>query len=175
VILRPGLVHGAGSALWTRRIGRLLASARLGPMGRAGEGACALVHVDDVADAAVSALTVPEAVGRAVTLVAGPATSWNAYLVDLASAMGAPIRPLSPFRFGLERALAYPIAGLSPIMRRFGMEPPEAVTPGLARLFGVDMRFETSAVGILLPAWRDYSASLRESAAWLARDAARQK
>lgn len=175
VILRPGLVHGPGSVLWTRRIGRLLAAGRLGPMGPMGEGACALVHVDDVADAAISALTTSGAGGRSFTLVAQPAPTWNAYFTDLASAMDVPVRPLSPVRLGLERTLAYPLATLSPIMRRLHMAPPEAITPGLARLFGVDMRFGTSAVGTLLPGWRDYSASLRDSAAWLAKDAVRKK
>lgn len=162
VILRPGLVHGAGSALWTMRIGRLVASGRLGPMGRSGEGTCGLVHVDDVADATVSALDAPEAGGRSFTLVAAPAPSWNAYLADVAAAIDVPIRPLSAARLGFERLLAYPITAWR---RAVGGGAPEAITPGLARLFNLRATYESSAIGPLLPRWRDYREHLSESLA----------
>lgn len=166
VILRPGLVYGPGSALWTRRIGRLVASGRLGPLGPVGEGACNLVHVEDVADAAVSACAMKEAGGRAFALVAAPAPSWNAYFADLAAAMGVPSRPVSPAKLRFERALAYPLTALRGPLGKAGIMLPDAITPGLARLFPFRMYFDSSAPGLLLPGWRDYAETLRESAAW---------
>jgi len=168
VILRPGLVHGPGSALWTLRIGRLLAAGRLGALGPMGEGICNLVDVEDVADAAAAACTTEAAGGRAFALVALPAPTWNTYFADLASAMGVPLRTISPLRLTMERAAAYPLTALRGPAGRAGITVPEAITPGLARLFPVRSQFESSAPGILLPGWRDYRDSLRRSADWLA-------
>lgn len=169
VILRPGLVYGPGSSLWTLRIGRLVASGRLGPLGPGGEGICNLVHVEDVADAAVAACTVKDAGGRAFALVAAPAPDWNRYLADMAAAMGVPSRPVSPAKLWLERALAYPLTALRAPLEKAGIAVPDAITPGLARLFPVRQNFDSSAPGLLLVGWRDYAQCVRESAAWLAR------
>lgn len=163
VILRPGLVYGSGSTLWIRRIGRLVAAGRLGPLGPTGEGTCALVHVDDVADAAVASCGAANVEGRAFTLVAGSAPSWNTYFADMAAAMGVASRPVSLLHLRFERALAYPLTALNAALGRSY----ETVTPGLVRLFDVQATFESSAVGTLLLDWRDYPTHLRESAAWL--------
>ncbi len=167
VILRPGLVHGPGSTLWTLRIGRLLASGRLGSLGAQGEGICNLVDVEDVADAAAAACVEDVAPGRAFALVASPAPTWNAYFADLAAAIGVPFRPISLRRVAVERAAAYPITALRRPAGKLGITMPEAITPGLARLFPVRTEFESSAVGTLLPDWRDYQDSVQRSAAWL--------
>ena len=37
-ILRPALVYGRGSALWSERVARLLRAGRLGDLGAAGDG-----------------------------------------------------------------------------------------------------------------------------------------
>ncbi len=169
VILRPGLVYGPGSALWTLRIGRLVASGRLGPLGPAGEGICNLVHVEDVADAVVAACAVGDAGGRAFALVAAPAPSWNSYFAEMAAAMGVPSRPVSPAKLRFERAFAYPLTALRGPLGKAGIILPEAITPGLARLFSARTRYESSAVGSLLTGWRDRAEAIRESAAWLAR------
>ncbi len=168
VILRPGLVHGPESTLWTLRIGKLLAAGQLGALGQAGDGICNLVDVDDVADAAAVACQSESAGGRAFALVASPVSSWNAYFADFASAMGVPLRAISPVRLTIERAAAYPITALRGPAGKLGITLPEAVTPGLARLFPVRTQFESSATGVLLPGWRDYRDSLHRSADWLA-------
>lgn len=158
-ILRPGLIHGPGSVLWTTRIARLVAAGRLGPMGALSEAPCNLVAVSDVAATALAACDAPGAAGRAITLVAAEPPSWNTYLHDMARALGVPSRPLSPARLVAERALAYPLT----VLERLRLPAPEAITPGLARLFGQQVRFESSAVPLLLPAWRDYDDALAEA------------
>jgi nucleoside-diphosphate-sugar epimerase len=167
VILRPGLVYGPGSALWTGRIAELLRQGRLGTMGARGEGTCALVHVDDVADAAVTACIQPEAAGRAFHLVAAPAPSWNEYLDDFARALGVPSRSISPFRLNMEAVAAYPLRAWQIAARRLGLSAPAAITPGLTRLFGQHVRYDSAAVPILLPGWRDYGDAIVESARWV--------
>lgn len=161
-ILRPGLVHGPGSELWTRRIARLVGSGRLGPLGPLGEGICNLVAADDVVAAALAACGSAEADGRAIALVADDPPSWNRYLEDMAEALGLLPRPISPARLRAERYLAYPLT----LMERLRLPAPAAVTPGLFRLFGQNVRFASSAVPTLLPAWRDYPTALAEGARW---------
>jgi len=161
-ILRPGLVHGPGSPLWTLRIARLIRSRRLGPLGAKGGGTCNLVSVDDVAASALAACGSSAAKGRSFTLVADGPPTWNQYLEDMAAAFGMAPRPLSPVRFGIERALAYPIA----LLERTGLSVPDAITPGLARLFGQRVHFASSAVPTLLTGWQDYRTVLTDSAAW---------
>lgn len=161
-ILRPGLVHGPGSTLWTLRIARLVAAGRLGPMGPRGAGTCNLVAVGDVAAAALAACNAPDAPGRAFNLVADDPPSWNAYLADMAAALGTASRELGGARLAAERVLAFPLTAL----RRFGLPAPEALTPGLVRLFGQQVRFASSAVPVLLPRWQDYASVLAEGARW---------
>lgn len=167
VILRPGLVYGPGSALWTTRIARLLITGRLGDLGEAGEGTAALVHVDDVAEAAVSACLRPDAAGGIYHLVAAPAPSWNRYLADFGVALGIEPRAISPARLHAERLAAYPLYGWARVARRLGLPVPETITPGMARLFGQRVDYESSAVPVLLPGWRDYHAGLADSARWV--------
>lgn len=161
-ILRPGLVHGPGSTLWTLRIARLITAGRLGPMGARGEAPCNLVSVGDVAAAALSACGASGIGQQAITLVASDPPSWNTYLQDMARALRVPSPRISPARLKAERALAYPLAALG----RLGLPVPEVITPGLARLFDQPMRFESSAVPLLLPAWQDYEEVVAEGACW---------
>lgn len=161
-ILRPGLVHGRGSTLWTDRIARLVAARRLGPMGARGIGTCNLVPIGDVAAAALAACDAEATRGRACHLVAADPPTWNGYLADMAAALGIPARPLSPARLAAERVLAFPLTALG----RAGLPAPDALSPGLARLFGQQVRFASSAVPLLLPRWRDYASVLADGARW---------
>ena len=68
VILRPGIVYGARSPWWSDRIARLLCARRLGDLGTGGEGFSNLVHVEDVAAAALRALRLPGIEGQTFNL-----------------------------------------------------------------------------------------------------------
>ena len=170
-ILRPGLVHGPGSELWTRRIAGLIADGRLGPMGARGEGICPLVDVDDVAAAALAACETEAATGRALFLVAEDPPTWNRYITDMAAAMGVPARPLSLVRLMVERLKAYPQTFAS----RLGQDWGEAITPGLVRLFDQQTRFPSSAAPLLLSGWKDYADAVREGARWAVAEMPRRK
>ncbi len=168
VVLRPGLVHGPGSELWTLRIARLLAAGRLGDLGPRGTGLCNLVHVRDVADAAVAACIAPDVAGRTFNLVAPDPPEWNAYLRDFAVALDVPVKRISSLRLRVERIAAYPLHGWAMLGRRFGFEAPLAITPGLARLFASRARFDSGAASaLLLPRWRDHAQAIEESARWV--------
>lgn len=167
VILRPGLVFGPGSALWTTRIAALIRQGRLGDLGENGEGTAALVHVDDVADAVVAACIRPGAGGGIHHLVAGPAPTWNRYLADLAAALEVEPRRIPPARLLAERLAAYPLHGWGRVAPRLGLSAPAVISPGLARLLRQRVAYESSAVPALLPRWRDYAAGIAESARWV--------
>lgn len=166
VLLRPGLVYGPGSALWTLRIARLLKSGRLGDLGREGAGLCNLVHVADVAAAAVAACETEDVGGRALNLAAPSPPDWNRYLTDFAAELGLPVRRISSARLAVEKMLAYPIK----LAEKAGFKGAEPITPGLARLFTQNVVYDSAgASASLLPGWRPYAEGLSESAVWAAR------
>jgi nucleoside-diphosphate-sugar epimerase len=75
LIVRPGCLYGPGAPVWVDRLARLLRAQRLGWLGRRGEGACHLIHVDDLARM-IGALPLREIGGPALaaeTWIAGPA------------------------------------------------------------------------------------------------------
>jgi nucleoside-diphosphate-sugar epimerase len=166
-VLRPGLVHGPGSALWTERIGRLLMAGRLGHLGAAGEGTCPLVHVDDVAAFVTALLAAGEAGHRAFNLVAPDPPSWNDYLTRFGQALGTPVRRISPAGLRAERIAAYPLRVAEHVGGRLGIAVPPPITPGLARLFDRRADYVSDAAHALLPRWRDLGAALAQDAAWL--------
>lgn len=104
IVMRPGVVYGAGSRYWIDRLSQRIRAGMWGDLGAAGEGRAPLIHVDDLVDLAISAaqrLTGPDRamLPRATALNAvGPDTPcWNAYFRALAAALGAPaLLPLDP-------------------------------------------------------------------------------
>lgn len=174
VILRPGLIHGPGSEPWTGRIGRLLTWRRLGDLGAAGDGLCNLVFIEDVAAAAVAALSHPDAPGRAIHLAPADPPTWNRYLMDFAREIGAvPVHRLPGWQVKLEvKLVAIPLK-LAEIarekLRLRALPVPDPVTPGLGRLFGQEVRYRApGAPAPLGIAETPYDDGLRAAAAWFA-------
>lgn len=167
ICLRPGIVYGPGSGLWSLLIGQLLIERRLGPMGRKGSGLCNLVHVDDVAEAALCALRQPQLASRAYNLGLSLPPSWNDYFTQYASALGLrQLAPLSAPRLQYELRLRGPL--LTARQRLSGeAELPTAVRPWLLRLCRqpilLDVHRATRELG-----WvpRPLSKGLQETAAW---------
>jgi nucleoside-diphosphate-sugar epimerase len=131
VTLRPGIVYGPGSPWWSDRIARLLCMRRLGDLGAAGEGYCNLVHVDDVASAAVRALHVDAARGRTLNLGSPKVPTWNEYFEIYARMLGAlPLRRISQRRLKIEQSLIAPplklleLASRSRFLRGMSFPPP---------------------------------------------------
>jgi len=172
VILRPGCVYGPGSAQWSGRIARLLKARRIGDLGAGGDGCSNLVHVDDVAAAALAALRVPAAAGRAYNLAMAGAPSWNDYFLMFARALGAvPIARLSERRMAIEgKLLAPPLKVAEILAGRAGLARlvPPPVPPSLVRLWRQEIRLSSArAERELNLAWRDLPPALAETAAWV--------
>lgn len=106
VMLRPTIVHGAGSGLWVSKMARRLEAGAIGDMGAAGEGTCNLVHVRDVAEAAAAGLT-----GRpgAYNISGTEPITWNDYFARLAGAIGVPLPGISPAALRVRALAAFPV------------------------------------------------------------------
>lgn len=178
VVLRPGCVWGAGSWLWAGRLAQWLRAGRLGELGEAGDGWSNLVHVDDVCQAISAALALPLRAGRlpAFNLAAPDSPRWNEVFADLALALGLPLRRLSARTVWLDSHLASPpLKAAQLLCRRLGLDLrlPEAMPPGLVRLWAqqmhLDSRAASSALGLR---WTPYARALADSARWVQGQAA---
>jgi nucleoside-diphosphate-sugar epimerase len=118
VLLRPSIVHGAGSALWVTKMARRLQVGAIGDLGPAGEGLCNLVHVRDVAEAAVAGLTGrPGAYNvNGTGINSTGAITWNEYFARLARAAGLPLPRLSSASLRLRDLAAFPVKALGKLL-----------------------------------------------------------
>lgn len=87
-ILRPSIIYGPFSDAWTVRYAQRIANGRWRTLGRFGEGTCNIVHVSDVARAAIMAATSEVRQGSHVLNINGPdAVSWNEYIERFGDAL----------------------------------------------------------------------------------------
>ncbi len=130
-ILRLGCVYGPHAPVWVDRLLRLIQAGRLGWLGERGQGACPLIHVNDVAKAVASGIVI-EAAGTHHLLSPGR-LSWNAYFQLLGRLAGVePLRHQGALSLAKEVWLTGPLQyGLNQIRPA----PRDAITPAMARLF----------------------------------------
>lgn len=158
VILRPGIVYGAGSRYWIDRLAQRIRAGVWGDFGAAGDGVAALIHVDDLADLVVRAtnrLTGEERMSlpRVATLnaVGAETPCWNDYFAALAAALGAPDLPALDAATLARRA---PVALAAKVWRRIGLPgfEKQALIPaaGELALFAREAQYDTSAARALL-------------------------
>ena len=86
-IIRPGMIYGPGSGMWTRNCFRL---ARINPTPWPGDGSgtVAVIHVDDVVRQMILQATAPAAVGKAFHATADPPPTWRDFLGGYAALAG---------------------------------------------------------------------------------------
>ncbi len=174
VVLRPGCVFGPGSELWVGRIGRWLRAGRIGDMGAAGDGWSNLVHVEDVCEAVMGAVSLPLTPGATqVFNLAGPdSPRWNQYFADLAIAIGAtPVRTVSAPRLKLDLfAAGAPLKLAEKLLDRIGVPHPwlpEPISPSVVGLFASQLRLDArSASRALALHWTPYAEGLVGSSQW---------
>ena len=173
VVLRPGCVHGPGSDQWTGRIARLLRRHRIGDLGAAGDGACNLTYVDDLAAAILAAVRLPA--GGSVFNVSDPDPgTWNDYFHRLALAIGAvPIRRVSDRWLRLEAKLAArPLQAAQMAASRLPVKlpVPDSIPPSLLQLWQQDITLDHRHADAVLRFPRTPPAqAIAKAAGWLAR------
>jgi nucleoside-diphosphate-sugar epimerase len=170
VMLRPTIVHGAGSGIWVGKMARRLQSGAIGDLGVLGDGTCNLVHVRDVATAALTSLRgAPGAYN-----VNGPeAITWNTYFRRLAAAFGLPCPVLTPAGLRLAASLSLPIKAAARALPGIAGRLPSRLllAPGSAEmpLFALVADYPTDAAAHGL-GWAPavgIAEGLADSAAWL--------
>lgn len=173
VILRPALIHGAGSDPWTARIGRLLRQRRLGDLAERGDGLCNLILVEDVVAAILAALDRDEAVGQAFNLADPDPVTWNRFLMDFARLIDAvPVHRLPGWQWKAEKLAALPLKALAILRDKAklsGLPVPDAITPSFARLFAQAVRYDPAHVDERLGFSRTpYPEGLKQATTWFA-------
>jgi nucleoside-diphosphate-sugar epimerase len=170
VMFRPGCVFGPGSEQWTIRIARLLLARRLGDLGAAGDGYCNLVHVGDVVQAILRALTEPRVDGQAFNLGIPEPPTWNEFLVKYGMALHAvPVRRISERRLRIEGKIVAPPLKIAEILARIAridfQRLPPLMPPSLLRSMRQELRLDTRrAEAELGLRWRDLGTMLEEAA-----------
>lgn len=93
-VLRPSLIYGPDSEQWTTLYVERLRSGRWPALGVAGEGACNLIHVDDLAAFIVNRVEARPTGFEVFNVNGADIPTWNGYLEALNAALGLP--PLAP-------------------------------------------------------------------------------
>ncbi len=174
VILRPGCVFGPGSEQWVGRLARWLRSGRLGDLGAAGDGWSNLVHVKDVCQAILAAIRFEIKPGQATVfnLAAPDSPRWNEYFVALAMATGAtPVRRIAARQLRMDSLLAGPPLKIAEkLLKRAGWSAsklPEAISPGLLRLWAQQIRLDSTQTSQKLKLdWTPYPKALQSAGQW---------
>lgn len=140
VILRPGCVNGKDSRLWNTRIETWLKQGKLGDLGAQGDGWSNLVHVTDVAKAALNALSYSLNQSVAVFNLASPdAPRWNNYFINKSVNLSyTPVKRISRQQLQLTSRLGIVFKVFEHILKKIGINQnyiPEAIPPSLVNLF----------------------------------------
>lgn len=167
VILRPGCVYSSSGDQWVGRIERLLKTKRIGDIGAAGDGFSNLVHVDDVVQAIIGALTKPSVQGK-YNLSNPDSPDWNGYFATLAVQRGyTPVRRISSIQLKLDSlfiSVGLKIVGILASKLKVKLNSlPDPLPPSLLRLWGQDIRLNSSrAATDLITQWTSLESGLME-------------
>lgn len=175
VTLRPGIVYGPGSPLWSEYIGRLLVAGRLGDLGSDGEGICNLAYIEDVVTAVKHALALPGIAGGAFNIAGAGAPTWNEYFRLYAGALGAPaVRRVSRLRLAAELRVIAPALKIAEMLAGSSARSiPPAIRPWLLARCRHRIRMDvTRAETALQMKWQPLETGLAATANWF-RDAVR--
>jgi nucleoside-diphosphate-sugar epimerase len=109
LVLRPGIVYGAGSRFWIDKLAARIRAGAWGEFGARGEGIAPLIHAADAAGfiALAAGERLADARSRTINLVGPETPSWNAYFRALADTLGAaPLPCWSARELAARQALA---------------------------------------------------------------------
>jgi len=120
-ILRPTIVYGPYSDLWTVEFAQRLSAGKWFLPDRYTQGICNLVYVDDMVKAVLLALENEKAIGETFIVNGGERPTWNQYFHALNDALGLPpLHPASTVRSRLRAGLMLPVRKTAKmILKRF--------------------------------------------------------
>jgi nucleoside-diphosphate-sugar epimerase len=120
-VLRPTIVYGPYSDLWTVEFAQRLSAGEPFFPERYTRGICNLVYVDDVVKAVIMSLDNPKAIGQTFIVNGEERPTWNEYFHALNDALGlTPIRSASALRAQTKAALMMPVRKTAKfVLKRF--------------------------------------------------------
>jgi nucleoside-diphosphate-sugar epimerase len=109
-VLRPTIVYGPHSDLWTVEFAQRLSAGEWFLPERYTQGICNLVYVDDLVKAVVLSLQNESAIGQTFIVNGEERPTWNEYFHALNDALGLPpLRPASAMRSRMKAGLMMPV------------------------------------------------------------------
>jgi nucleoside-diphosphate-sugar epimerase len=109
-VLRPTIVYGPFSDLWTVEFAQRLSTGEWFLPERYTSGICNLVYVDDLVRAVLISLRSERAIGQTFIINGSERPTWNDYFRALNDALGLPpLRPASTFRSRVKAAVMLPV------------------------------------------------------------------
>jgi nucleoside-diphosphate-sugar epimerase len=168
VTLRPATVYGPRS---TEVVGEMARALRGGHMLLIDHGrpVAGLTYVENLADAAVLALTGEQAAGQAFNVTDGLAVTWRQFLNDLADGLGCP-RARWSLSYGAARGLARGLEHTYRVLRRAtGLSLPPLLSRQAVDVLGRDQDFSHRKAQARL-GWRPrvgYAEGLAATLEWL--------
>jgi nucleoside-diphosphate-sugar epimerase len=120
-ILRPTIVYGPFSDLWTVEFAQRLSAGEWFLPGIYTQGFCNLVYVDDLVKAVLLSLQRESAVGKTFIVNGSERPTWNEYFEALNDALGLPpLTPASPLRSRIKAGVMLPVRRTAKfILKRF--------------------------------------------------------
>jgi nucleoside-diphosphate-sugar epimerase len=120
-VLRPTIVYGPYSDLWTVEFAQRLLVGKWFLPKRYTQGICNLVYVDDLVNAVVLSLDNDNAIGQTFIVNGGERPTWNEYFHALNDALGLPpLRPASTLRSRIKAGVTMPVRKTAKfVLKRF--------------------------------------------------------
>jgi nucleoside-diphosphate-sugar epimerase len=171
VILRPATVYGPGSREVVGEMAKAIRSGHMVLIGR-GRAVAGLTYVENLADAAMSALDHSAAVGEAFNVTDGLSVTWREFLDDLADGLGAP-RVKWSLPYAMASGLAFSLEhGYRLLRRATGLSTSPLLSRQAVHVLGRPQGFSNRKARTLL-GWEPrmgYAAGLTATLAWLRDD-----
>ncbi len=168
VFLRPATVYGPGSTEVVGEMARAMRGRYL-PAVAGGRALAGLVHVENLVDAVLLALSRPEAAGEAFNVVDGLDVTWGQFLAGIGDGLGYP-RPWIKLHYRLAFYIAVGLEEGYRVLRRLtGLRTPPLLTRAAVQILGVDQDFSNAKLRSVL-GWQprvDYQHGLATTIAWL--------
>lgn len=112
-IIRPAIVYGPFSKLWTVRFAERLESGAWGFFEQA-NGYCNLTYIDDLVESVLNLVNNNKAFGNAYNIVSDDSVTWNEYFDSLNNALGLPkLKKINSAKSSFKTKLFQPVRSVA--------------------------------------------------------------
>ena len=127
-IIRPSIVYGPFSKLWSMHFAQQMIEGRWGIYEKFGEGMCNLIYVDDLINSILTALDNDDAIGQAFNVRGNESVTWNEYFEKYNDAMGLEkLKRINVQQSMLKTVMITPVRGLGRFVKNNLMGPVKTI------------------------------------------------